>query len=121
LLTEHPNETVITWDLFKIEYNRRFFPKAQRQLRAIEFQNLVQGNMTVEQYFTKFIELARFATNLIPDEESKAERFENGLNPCIKEIVICLEIKNYARLVEVASLAERGIRESAAGYKLKSK
>jgi hypothetical protein len=62
LLTKPPNKTVITWDLFKIEYNMRFFPKAQRQLRAIEFQNLVQGNMTVEQYSARFIELARFAT-----------------------------------------------------------
>jgi hypothetical protein len=75
--------------------------------------------MTVEQYSAKFIELARFATNLIPNEESKAERFENRLNPHIKEMIICLGIKDYARLVEVASLAERGIRESIAAYKLK--
>ncbi|XP_062150625.1 uncharacterized protein LOC133859294 [Alnus glutinosa] len=118
LLKEPPNETIITWELFKIEYNRRFFPRAQRQLRAIEFQNLVQGDMTVEQYFARFIELARFAVNLIPDEESKAERFEHGLNPQIKERVICHEIKDLARLVEVASLAEKGIRESAAAYNL---
>jgi hypothetical protein len=65
------------------------------------------------------MELARFAANLIPDEESKVERFENGLNPRIMERVICLEIKDYARLVEVASLAERGIRESAVAYDLK--
>jgi len=32
-----------------------------------------------------------------------------------------LEIKDYARLVEVASLAERGIRESAAAYELKKR
>jgi hypothetical protein len=42
------DDAVITWELFKVEYNRRFFPRAQRQLRAIEFQNLVQGNMIVE-------------------------------------------------------------------------
>jgi len=41
LLLELGNETEITWDLFKIEYNMRFFPRAQRQLKAIEFQNLV--------------------------------------------------------------------------------
>ncbi|XP_062166984.1 uncharacterized protein LOC133873276 [Alnus glutinosa] len=75
--------------------------------------------MTVEQYSARFMELARFAANLIPDEERKAKRFENGLNPRIRERVICLEIKEYARLVEVASLAERGIRESAAAYELK--
>jgi hypothetical protein len=103
LQLEPPSETIITWDLFKIEYNRRFFPQAQRQLIAIEFQNLVQGNISVEQYSARFMELARFAANLITDEESKAERFENSLNPQIKG-VICLQIKDYARLVEVASL-----------------
>jgi len=113
------DETVITWEMFKVEYNRRFFPRFQRQLRAIEFQNLVQGNMTVEQYSTRFMELARFVANLIPDKESKVELFENGLNPRIKERVICLEIKDYVRLVEVASLTERGIRELAAAYDLK--
>jgi hypothetical protein len=77
--------------------------------------------MTVEQYFARFIDLARFAANLIPDEESKAERFENGLNPRIKEIVICLEIKDYARLVEVASLTEKEILETTAAYNLKRK
>jgi hypothetical protein len=101
--------TVITWEMFKMEYNKGFFSQSQRQLRAIEFQNLVQGDMTVEQYSARFMELARSAANLIPDEEAKAKRFENGLNARIRERVICLEIKDYARLVEVASLAERGI------------
>lgn len=86
LQKEPPNKTLITWEVFKIEYNRRFF---RRELRAIEFQNLVQGDMTVEQYSARFMELARFAVNLIPDEESKAERFEHGLKPRIKERVIC--------------------------------
>jgi hypothetical protein len=57
--------------------------------------------MTVEQYSTRFMELARFAANLIPDKESKAERFENGLIPRIKERVICLEIKDFTRLVDL--------------------
>jgi hypothetical protein len=53
------------------------------------------------------MELARFTSNLISDEESKAEHFENGLNPRIKKRVLCHEIKDHARLVEVVSLAER--------------
>jgi len=44
----------------------------------------------VEQYTTIFMELAWFPVNLIPNEEPKAERFENGLNPRIKERVACL-------------------------------
>jgi hypothetical protein len=55
--------------------------------------------MTVEQYSARFIELTRFTANLTPNEESKAECFENGLNPQIKERVMCHEIKDYTRLV----------------------
>jgi hypothetical protein len=106
----------ITWERFVEEFNKQYFPRSQKQSRAIEFQNLVQGTMTVEQYSIKFTELARFGINLIPDEVSKTERFENGLNSRIKERVVCHEIKNYARLVNVASLAERAIRETSAAY-----
>jgi len=109
----------IPWDRFVEEFNGHFFPRAQRQMRAIEFQNLVQGAMTVEQYSSRFIELARFGLNLIPDEESKAERFKNGLNPRIKERVMCHEIKDFVKLVDIASVAERGMRESSAAYELK--
>jgi hypothetical protein len=41
-----------------------------------------------------------------------------AFNPRVKERVLCHEIKDYARLVEVALLAERGIRKSAAPYDL---
>jgi hypothetical protein len=88
----------IPWDRFVEEFNGRFFPRAQRQMQAIEFQNLVQGAMTVEQYSSRFIELARFGLNLIPDKESKVEHFENGLNPLIKERVMCHEIRNFVKL-----------------------
>jgi hypothetical protein len=91
--------------MLEVEFNKLFFSRAQRQLKAIEFQNLVQGAMMVEQYFARFLELSRFAPNLVPDEESKVERFENGLNSRIKGKVISHEIKDFTRLVDVASLA----------------
>jgi hypothetical protein len=69
--------------------------------------------MTVEHYSARFMELARFVANLIPDKESKAERFENDLNPRIKERVIHLEIKDYARLVEVACCVNFNVLASA--------
>ena len=77
--------------------------------------------MTVEQYSIKFTELARFGINLILDEVSKMERFENGLNSLIKEKVVCHDIKNYARLVKIASLVERAIRETSVAYEHKKR
>jgi hypothetical protein len=107
--------------MLKVEFNKRFFLRAQRQLKAIEFQNLVQGTMTVEQYSAKFLELSRFAPNLVPDEESKAERFENGLNPRIKGKVICHEIKDFTKLVDVTSLAERSFNDALAAFARKKR
>jgi hypothetical protein len=114
-------DPIITWEMLKVEFNKRFFPRAQRQLKAIEFQNLVQGAMTVEQYSAKFLELSRFAPNLVPDEESKAERFENCLNPRIKGKVICHEIKDFTKLVDVASLAERSLNDAVAAFARKKR
>jgi hypothetical protein len=114
LLTRDLMGVEISWTLFKKEFNDRFFPKAQQKLRAREFQNLVQGNLTVELYAAKFMELARFAINLVPDDESMAERFQEGLLPRIRDRVACLEIKDFNRLVNVASIAERGHNDKEA-------
>ena len=83
-----------SWTLFKKDFNDKFFPRAQQKLRAKEFQNLVQGNLTPELYATKFMELARFAINLVPDDEAMAERFQEGLLPRIRDRVACLETKD---------------------------
>jgi len=70
-------------------------------------------------YSSRFIELARFGLNLIPNEESKAERLENDLNPRIKERVIYHEISNFVKMVDIASIVEKGMRESSTTYELK--
>jgi len=119
LRIELGHRAVIPWDRFVEEFNERFLQRAQSQMQAIEFQNLVQGATTVEQYSSRFIDLARFGLNLIPYEESKAECFENGLNPRIKERIMCNEIRGFVKLVDIASIAERGMRESSATYELK--
>ena len=104
----------IFWTLFKKEFNDRFFPRAQQKLRAREFQNLVQGNLIVELYAAKFMELARFAINLVPNDESMAERFQEGLLPWIRDKVACLEIKDFTKLVSVASITEKGHNDKEA-------
>jgi hypothetical protein len=46
--------------------------------------------MSVEQYSAEFQKLSRDAPHLIPDEETKAERFRDGLSPQILERIIFL-------------------------------
>ena len=60
------------------------------------------------------MELTRFAINLVLDDESMAERFQEGLLLRIRDRVACLEIKDFTRLVNVASIAKRGHNDKEA-------
>jgi hypothetical protein len=106
----------ITWDRFKREFNDRFFPRAQRQQCARECQDLKQGYLLVEQYSAEFLKLSRYAPHLIPNEQTKAERFLDNLSPRIKEIIAFLEITNFTKMVHIATVAKNGIKEADVGY-----
>ncbi|KAF5472347.1 hypothetical protein F2P56_009071 [Juglans regia] len=104
---------VIVWAQFKQNFFDRFFPKADREARAREFTNLVQGTMTVRQYAARFAELSRFAAYLIPDKEKKTRKFEEGLNYKISERVMILQIQNFSELVHKATLVEQNLKKGA--------
>ncbi|XP_040999292.1 uncharacterized protein LOC121245045 [Juglans microcarpa x Juglans regia] len=103
----------VSWPHFKQNFFDRFFLKVDREARAREFTNLVQGTMTVRQYAAKFAELSRFASFFIPDEEKKTRRFEEGLNHRIYERVMVLQIQNFSDLVPKAMLVEQNLKRSA--------
>ncbi|XP_035539657.1 uncharacterized protein K02A2.6-like [Juglans regia] len=92
---------------FKKEFDDRYFPVSVRRQKAREFNNLVQGGITVEQYARKFMELGRFAPHLIATEELQVERFMEGLRPEVRRQVACLQIMEFQKLVDLASIAER--------------
>ncbi|XP_041020475.1 uncharacterized protein LOC121262126 [Juglans microcarpa x Juglans regia] len=70
--------------------------------------------MTVHQYAARFTELSRFATYLIPDEEKKARKFEQGLNEKLYVRVVGFQIRNFSELVDKATVFERTLQRSAA-------
>ncbi|KAF5442819.1 hypothetical protein F2P56_035437 [Juglans regia] len=85
----------VSWVRFKREFNDRFFPNTMRKQMVREFNNLVQGEMTVEQYARKFIELGKFATHLIATEEMRFGQFQEGLHREIRRQVACLQILTF--------------------------
>lgn len=68
------------WNAFKDKMRDRFYPEHVKSAKYEEFLHLKQGGMTVQEYHSQFLELARFAPMLVPDEPSKARKFVNGLN-----------------------------------------
>ena len=83
LVADLGSETAISWEVFKHMFNRHFFPRVVQEVKAREFLDLVQGEMSVIEYAAKFLQLSRFGLYLIPTEEKKVKKFKRGLNPCI--------------------------------------
>ena len=59
-------------------------PAHVKRQKTIEFQQLVQGNITILEYLTKFERLSKYTPNLINIVEKKIAKFLEGLNPIIK-------------------------------------
>ncbi|KAK9740078.1 hypothetical protein RND81_03G009600 [Saponaria officinalis] len=52
-----------------------------------EFLQLEQGDLSVQAYADKFMELSRFATTIIPDEAARVRRFEKNLTPKVRTVL----------------------------------
>jgi hypothetical protein len=116
LVTDLGSETTISWEVFKHEFNRHFFPRVVQEAKAREFLDLVQGEMSVIEYAAKFLQLLRFGLYLILTEEKKAKKFEQGLNSRIQIMMSCFDIWDFSQLVDKASIYEESLKENAAEY-----
>jgi hypothetical protein len=72
--------------------------------------------MSDEQYSAEFLTLLRYAPHLIPNEETKPERFLDGLSTRIHERIAFLEITAYFKMVHTATIVEKEIRKATADY-----
>jgi hypothetical protein len=103
------NREACTWERFVKDFYEHYFPKSVRRQKEQEFIKLKQGNTTVAEYEAEFSKLAKFAPKLVSDQESRARRFEKGLNPQIYQIVSAFELETYAEVLSKALVVERGM------------
>ena len=104
--------TPITWDGFKAEFNRRFFPRAAHNVKKKEFDSLQQGDMTVTEYTSRYNALLRFGIGSLPTEEDRARKFEGGLRENIRSRVETYEHATVSQVQQTALVAEGGIERS---------
>ncbi|XP_073120832.1 uncharacterized protein [Henckelia pumila] len=100
--------TAVTWNLFKTEFFKRFFPVSYRKEKGAEFANLKQENLNIEDYVSKFDSLLKFAPHVANDEEAKADHFINDLNPQIFTLVNTGRPNNFADAMNQEKGAEAG-------------
>ena len=110
---KRPLELVWLWPRFLEVFNEEYFPEMVRDQKIQEFLNLKQGNSTVIEYNTKFIELSRYAPHIVSTESRKARRFEAGLRWNIKNQVIILRLPTHQEVLHRALIAEGSLNESA--------
>ncbi|XP_054816854.1 uncharacterized protein LOC129316453 [Prosopis cineraria] len=72
-----------TWDEFKVRFFNFYFPVAFRAEKEVEFYEFKQGNLNEEAFITKFIQLSKYSTYLVRNNDSKwkAERLLEKMRP----------------------------------------
>lgn len=71
-----------------------FFPLELREVKVLEFINLKQGNMMVQEYSLKFTQLDRYSPHMVADGISKMSKFVSGMsNSVVKECRTAILIK----------------------------
>ncbi|XP_070009702.1 uncharacterized protein [Nicotiana sylvestris] len=87
----------------------KFIPITQRENYQRQFKRLQRGSVTVTQYETRFIDLARHALLIIPTERQRVRRFIEGLVHPIRlqmdkkmgSKISFQDVTNMARRVEI--------------------
>ncbi|XP_039117946.1 uncharacterized protein LOC120253765 [Dioscorea cayenensis subsp. rotundata] len=88
-------------ELRKALFGKYFTRDKQRQLER-QFIRLTQGNRSVDEYEVEFDRLSKYASKLVEDDQSRANRFEEGLHPHIRRGLALLHLSTYAEVVGCA-------------------
>ncbi|XP_070057427.1 uncharacterized protein [Nicotiana tomentosiformis] len=84
MLTRPPGSPTLTWDQFSQLFLGKFITVTLREEYCRQFERLQQGSMTITQYDTRFVDLARHATIFLPTERERMMRFIDGLTFTIR-------------------------------------
>ena len=78
------NVATITWEEFVEEFHWYHVLEGTMELKVDEFRRLKQGNMSVNEYIRKFVELSRYAPEEVSTDKKKQNRFKKGLESNLK-------------------------------------
>ena len=100
----------MSWEDFTEVFNEKYFNDAVRAAKLEEFAVLAQGRLSVTEYAQKFERLARFASEVVPTDRARRDKFVRGLSVMVaRDVKITMNLvgTTYAQTVERAMMAER--------------
>ncbi|EOY31685.1 Uncharacterized protein TCM_038736 [Theobroma cacao] len=96
-----------TWSDFLREFDGQYFTYFHQKEKKREFLSLKQGNLTVEEYETRFNELMLYVPDLVKSEQDQASYFEEGLRNEIRERMTVIGREPHKEVVQMALWAEK--------------
>lgn len=99
----------MTWAEFRVLFLERYFSSAIQDQKYREFQDLQQGDISVQEYLDLFLSLSRYAPSLIATEVDRCRWFEQGLRQEIQDKFASTMFTDFMELVNSALKAERNL------------
>ncbi|XP_021596629.1 uncharacterized protein LOC110603235 [Manihot esculenta] len=96
-----------TWEFFLAEFTKKYIGDLYLDEKRREFMYLRQGRMTVSEYEKDFIRLSKYAREMVPTEEARCKKFEQGLHNDIRVLLAAHPIKEFSSLVNAALNIEK--------------
>jgi hypothetical protein len=105
----HLTPDTVSWELFEERFRRKYFPAYYEEKQVGEFHALVQGNMTMEEYEIKLMDLVKYVS--YKDIDQQLEKcFVYALNHKIRAMVRMWKSSSVAEAIENAHYAEEHMR-----------
>ncbi|GJY43102.1 reverse transcriptase domain-containing protein [Tanacetum coccineum] len=105
---------VETWEKMKKLMKAKFLPENHRQEAFLDYHNLSQQNMTVEEVINEFDKL-RMRCDVVEEEEQVVARFLGVLKPEIADIVSLQPYWTYTDVCRLALKVEKHIKAKSKG------
>lgn len=82
---ERPLERgLVDWEEFKEAFLYRFFSLEWREKNMVEFMNLRQGGMSVQEYSLKFTQLSKYTPTMVANPRARMNRFVMGVSRLVE-------------------------------------
>jgi hypothetical protein len=81
---QHIKEKNVTWKEFKNYFEKKYLTKIYYDRKMKEFFELKLGNITIDEYERRFLELLKYVP-FIKDKTVKIQRYLSGLPPSISD------------------------------------
>ncbi|XP_073138461.1 uncharacterized protein [Henckelia pumila] len=96
----HTERGRVTWEDFRQQFQRLYFPPVVRPTRSMELLTLRHGSMTIDEYQQRFIDLLPYSLHINESDASKYDIFLKGLNQDIySQVVVFYDPTSYETLV----------------------